>query len=161
MNWLRGLLRSLRVLEDSLLVGVFATMLLLAGTQIVMRNVFGSGFGWVDPLLRVLVLWVGMLGAVAATREHRHINIDVLSRFVPDGLRPWLARITATATTLVCALLAWHTLRFVRDEFAYSDVHVANLPVWVWESILPLGFGLMALRFAISIFIPPQPGQPA
>src|SRR5690606_32189096 len=101
--------RFSRGCEDALLVGVFLAMLLLAGAQIVMRNFFGTGLAWIDPLLRILVLWVGMLGAVVATREDRHINIDVLSRFAPPAVLPWLKRVVALATTMVCALLAWHT----------------------------------------------------
>ena len=149
-----GLRRWGNWLEDALLVGVFAAMLLLAGTQIVLRNFFDAGFAWVDPLLRVLVLWVAMLGAVTATREDRHISIDVLSRFVPPHLLPWLKRVIALATTVVCALLAWHTFRFVRDEYAWSDVTVAGLPVWIWQSILPLGFTLMTLRFLVATLLP-------
>lgn len=137
--------------EDVLLVGVFAAMLLLAGTQILLRNVFDAGFAWIDPLLRVLVLWIGMLGAVAASRDDRHISIDVLSRLVPPRLLPWTKRVVALATTVVCALLAWQTFRFVRDEFAYSDVEVAGFPIWIWQSILPLGFALMTWRFALAV----------
>lgn len=141
-------------LEDALLIVAFLALLLLAGTQITMRNLFDSGFGWIDPLLRILVLWVGMLGAVVATREDRHISIDVLSRFAPRKVLPWLKRVTATATALICGLLAWHTFRFVRDEYAYSDVEVAGLPVWIWQSILPIGFALMTWRFVLHAVFP-------
>ncbi|HEX6927680.1 MAG TPA: TRAP transporter small permease [Gammaproteobacteria bacterium] len=154
-----GLLAALgrygRWFEDALLVGVFAVMLLLGGAQIVMRNFFDTGFAWIDPILRILVLWICMLGAVTAAREDRHISIDVLSRFAPPRLLPWVKRVVAFATAVVCALLAWHSFRFVRDEFAYSDVEVAGLPVWVWQSILPLGFALMAWRFLLAVIFPP------
>lgn len=146
--------RGSRWFEDTLLAGVFIVMLLLAGAQIVMRNFFDAGFAWIDPLLRVLVLWVAMLGAITATRDDRHISIDVLSRFVPANILPWTKRVVALATSVVCALLAWHTFRFVRDEYAYSDVEVAGLPVWIWQSILPLGFALMTLRFLAAIIAP-------
>ncbi len=147
--------RFSRRLEDTLLAGVFAAMLLLAGAQIVMRNFFDAGFAWIDPLLRVLVLWIAMLGAVTATREDRHIGIDVLSRFTPPKLLPWLKRVIALATGIVCALLAWHTFRFVRDEYVFSDVEIAGLPVWIWQSILPLGFALMTWRFLLAVVFPP------
>lgn len=149
--------RYSRGLEDALLIASFVAMLVFAGVQITMRNLLGTGFDWIDPLLRILVLWVGMLGAVVATREDRHISIDVLSRFVPGNVLPWLKRVTATATAVICALLAWHTFRFVRDEYAYSDVEVAGLPVWVWQSILPAGFALMTWRFLLNALFPKTP----
>lgn len=146
--------RGLRLLEDGLLVAVFVAMLLLAAAQIVMRNFFDAGFAWIDPLLRVLVLWVGMLGAVVATREDRHINIDVLSRFASPAILPWIKRGVSIATAIVCGLLAWHTFRFVRDEYAYSDFEVAGLPVWFWQAILPVGFALMTWRFLVLAVFP-------
>lgn len=146
--------RYIRGAEDALLIASFVAMLVFAGMQITLRNFFGSGFDWIDPLLRILVLWVGMLGAVVATREDRHISIDVLSRFVPRRALPWLKRVSAIVTAIICALLAWHTFRFVRDEYAWSDVEVAGLPVWIWQSILPIGFALMTWRFALNAVLP-------
>lgn len=153
--YLRALGRAGRLTEDALLVTAFASLVLLAGLQIVLRNLFDTGLSWIDPLLRILVLWVGMLGAVAATRDDRHINIDVLSRLVPVTVLPWMKRVVALASSLVCALLAWHTFRFVRDEYTFSDVEIAGVPVWFWQGILPLGFALMTWRFLVAVVRPP------
>lgn len=150
---MKRLVRWVRVAEDVLLIATFGSLVILAGLQIVMRNIFESGFVWIDPLLRILVLWVGMLGALAATRDNRHINIDIFSRLLPEAFLPWARRVIALASAIVCGLLAWHTFRFVRDEFVYSDYAVAGLPVWFWQAILPFGFTLMSLRFAIAVFI--------
>lgn len=124
-------------------------MILLAFGQIVLRNGFDSGMSWADPVLRILVLWIGMLGAVAASRENRHITIDILNRLLPLNLRRWSEVVVAVFTTLVCGLLAWHTFRFVHDEFQYSNFEVAGIPVWLWQTILPIGFGLIAWRYLV------------
>lgn len=159
-NAIRKIARGSRFVEDALLIAAFGVLLLLAGMQIVLRNAFGTGLGWIDPVLRILVLWVGMLGAVVATREDRHISIDVLSRFAPAVMLPWLKRVTAIATAIVCGLLAWHTFRFVRDERMYSDVEVAGVPVWLWQAILPFGFALMTWRFLFNALFPEPPELP-
>ena len=65
----RRIIRLIRVidrLEDWLLVSMLAAMVVLAVTQIVYRNVAGGGVAWIDPLLRMLVLWVALSGAVIA-----------------------------------------------------------------------------------------------
>lgn len=155
-RFVESLGRCGKLAEDALLVLVFLALVVLAGLQILLRNVFDSGLSWIDPVLRILVLWVGMLGAVAASREDRHINIDVLSRFIPPPLLPWSKRIVAVGSAAVCGLLAWHTFRFVRDEYAYSEIEVAGIPVWLWQSVLPLGFALMTWRFAILVVRPPR-----
>ncbi len=138
-----GLLR----LEDGLLVFTLSLMILLASSQILLRNLWDSGITWGDPTLRVLVLWVTLLGAMAATREGNHIRIDLLSHYLPESLRAWSRRITDLFAALVTGLLAWHSGRFVRFEWEDGGILFGQVPAWVCEAIMPLGFAIMALRF--------------
>ena len=62
-------------------------MVLLASSQVIMRNFLDSGFSWGDPLLRLLVLWLGLMGAMVATRLDRHITVDALLRVLTPGLQ--------------------------------------------------------------------------
>lgn len=135
-------------IEDGLLVGLLGAMIALAGGQIFLRNVFDSGLGWGDPLLRVMVLWLGLLGALAATRDDNHITIDVLSRFLPDQWKNLARVVTDLFSAVVCGLIAYHSGRFVGMEFDDNAVAFAGIPAWVCESVIPLGFGMMAVRFA-------------
>ena len=54
--------------EDFVLALLLSAMILLASAQIFLRNLFDSSLSWGDPMLRILVLWVGLLGALAASR---------------------------------------------------------------------------------------------
>ena len=69
LNWLARLNSKLEKLEDFLLPALFILTLFLAVLQIIMRNMFSSGIVWADPLLKIMVLWLGMLGALYATRK--------------------------------------------------------------------------------------------
>ncbi len=71
------------LVEDALLVLILAAMVGLAATQIVLRNLFDGAILWADPMLRVAVLWVGMIGAMVATRIDKQISVDAVSRFLP------------------------------------------------------------------------------
>ena len=83
---LRLLISIFHFVENSALVVSLATMLILAISQIVLRNFFDTGIFWADSFMRLLVLWVALLGAMVATREQNHINIDAVSRYLPLGL---------------------------------------------------------------------------
>ena len=67
--------------EKFLLAAMLSIMILLAFLQIILRNVFSSGISWGDPLVRYLVLWVGFIGASLASKEGKHITIEVFSRW--------------------------------------------------------------------------------
>jgi len=136
-------------MEDALLVILLATMIVLAAWQILARNVFDTAILWGDPLLRTLVLWVGFLGAVAAARDDRQINVDVVSRFTDEPWRSRIRVVTDLFTATVSGFLAWQAIRFVKDAMAYEEIAFASVPLWLTASVLPLAFGLLALRYLL------------
>ncbi len=141
------LLRWLGTAEDILLVTLLVVMIGLAAWQIVARNILDTAIIWGDPLLRTLVLWVGFLGAVAAARDDRQINVDVVSRFTDE---PWTSRIrvlTDLFTAAVSGFLAWQAVRFVKDALAYEELAFASVPLWLTASVLPLAFALLSARY--------------
>ncbi len=139
--------RLARFLEDSLLVTLLVALILLATVQIVMRNVFDAGFAWSDELSRLLVLWLAMAAAIAAARDDRHIAIDVLSRFLKGRALAATRMVVALFTSAVCGVLAWHAGRFVNEARIYEDLLLGTVPAWLLQSILPIAFGVMALRY--------------
>lgn len=145
-------LRMLYRLEDGLLVALLLTMILLAGVDILARLIVGSGMTWIAPLLRILVLWTGLLGALVATRSREHIAIDLLSRFAPSWLRTLMQVIAAAFASLVCWILAYYSQAFVRTAYEFGDLAFAAVPAWPLQLILPLTFALMGLRFAVQAF---------
>ena len=138
-------------LEDGLLALMVAVMIFLAASQILLRNLFDIGFAWADPLLRVLVLWVGLMGALAASRTDKHIAIDVFSRLLGPRTLAIAKSLTALFTATVSGLIAFHAGRFVAMEYEAGITGVAGLPAWLLELILPLGFGLIAVRYLVLV----------
>ena len=143
--------RILHKVEDSLLVFILLSMIALAFSQIVMRNLFGTGTIWLDPLLRIMVLWVGLLGALIATRQNKQIKIDILSRILPAGLKAASQIITRSFAAIVSAIIAWHSYRFLIDEWNSGVTAFASVPAWLPESIIPFGFTVIALRYTFQV----------
>jgi C4-dicarboxylate transporter, DctQ subunit len=149
------LLRIINRLEDGLLILMLASMVVLAVAQIAWRNFFGAGISWADPLLRTLVLWVALSGAVIASRTDNHIRIDFFTRYIPKTYMTALQRLVFLFSACICALIAWHGARFVQMEYEFSSIAFAGIPSWVTELIIPVGFFLMAMRYILLLFSPP------
>lgn len=145
--------RALAVLhraEDAALALLLTSMIVLAPLQIALRIFFDSAISWGDPALRALVLWVGLLGALAATRGNRHITIDVVSQFLPARINAAVRALTSAFAVGVCGVVAYHGWRFVSEEREFESIAFAEIPAWTIEAVIPFAFGLMALRFAIG-----------
>lgn len=50
----------------------------------------------------------------------------------------------------ICALAGYFSLGFVISEYHAAEIAFANVPAWLCESILPVAFTIMALRFGIQ-----------
>lgn len=143
------MLRALRALEDALVLFLLFAMMAVAGWQIVARNVFDVGLTWAEPSLRIMVLWLGLLGAMVATREQRHITVDVITQWLgPRGAR-FIARFNNAVCAAVCGIIAWHAWRYVQLDREFPVEGALGIPTWMLALILPIGFGVMALRFAL------------
>jgi len=145
--------------EEWLLTILVLVLVLLAGSQILLRNLFGGGISWADPFLRTLVVWTAMLGALAAVRDDKHIAVDVLQRFLPAGAQRVAHTLTFLFAAGVCAAMCWYSVSFVGIDFATpanaSGDGIPGIAPWLLESILPVGFGLMALRFLLRALATP------
>lgn len=134
--------------ETTLLCALLLGIVALATLQIVLRNFFSYSLFWADELIRLAVLWLAMVGGVAASRDGRHLAIGIVERYFP---RPWHRPAAITAAlfaSLVAALLAWQGYRFVADSYAYGDTVFDGWPAWTFQSIIPAGFAIMSYRFA-------------
>ena len=145
----------LRRIEDAILALLLGAMIGMAALQVVLRNLFDSGIIWGDSAVRVMVLWVAMVGAMVASRNDSHIRIDVAARLVAERYRPWIARITHAFTATVLGIFAWASFEFVRYEYEDQTIAFANVPAWACEAIMPVAAAIMALRYVIHVIKPP------
>jgi TRAP-type C4-dicarboxylate transport system permease small subunit len=131
------------------MTGLLSGLILIASTQILLRNMFSSSLPWGDGLIRLIVLWLALVGAIAASRDGKQIKIDVLTRSL-SGTPLRVAHFATDAFTVaVAGLLAWHSWRFVQDSRLFGDTLVADWPAWIFQLILPVGFLLIAYRYLL------------
>jgi TRAP-type C4-dicarboxylate transport system permease small subunit len=140
----------LRRLEDGALVLLLSAMILIGGAQIVMRNVVGDALAGADETQRLLVLWLAILGAVAASRDRRQLRIDLVSRYLRGRLRLALEAFADLLTAAVAGIIAWHAFAFVSDSFEFGDKLVGGISAGLVQSIIPIGFALIALRHFVD-----------
>ena len=129
---------------------------MLPVAQVVLRNLGLGGFYWGDSAVRVIVLWIAMLGALIASREDNHIRIDLLSRLFSKSSLGFSAttfqRANYLFTCFILVMFAYASLQFVYYEYVDGAIAFGLVPAWICELIIPLASGLMSIRYFVYFF---------
>ena len=152
-SWLTRAARVGLALENALLVALLGFLIVFSFAQIVLRNVFSIGFTWGDGLTRVIVLWLALLGALAASRDGRHIRMNAFLQWLPPRLQLVVGVGSDLFAAVVSAALAYFAFEFVRQARSYGDVLLGQFPAWWFESIMPVAFALIAYRFLLHALL--------
>ncbi len=151
-RWLEDITHLLRWacrLEEVLLIAILTGMVSMAVVQIGMRTMFHYGLVWGDGLVKMLVLWVCILGAMVAVRQEKHIQIDLLARYLPIQTRKIFRSVVYVFSAGICFTVAYYGVQFVKLEYTYKTLAFSAVPAWICETIIPFGFTVMAFRFII------------
>ncbi len=151
MKVIRGIDSILGIIAAAILVTLLAVMLFMGFTQVVLRNLFSTSILWGDVFLRHVVVWVAFLGAIVATGEKRHITIDALTKILSEKGKKIAGVVTGIASIIVCYYLTDASYRFLVDEMEFGGILLLDIQRWIFQLIIPLGFGLMMLRFAVKV----------
>lgn len=142
-------LEIVHTIENWVLVVITAAIVVFSGTQIFLRNAFDSGITWVPPMLGILVIWVGLLGALIATRNNAHIKINILTTYLADQYKPFAFTLSHLFSATILAILTWYAFEFVKLDFDSGMEAFGSVPVWVAQIILPVTFLLMSIRYSL------------
>jgi C4-dicarboxylate transporter, DctQ subunit len=147
----RGFWRWLSRAEELLLVLFLGVMVIMVLAQILLRNLYQSGIQGGDELVRHLVLWIAFFGAGIAARSSSHVRIDVLTKFLSGRMRGYADVTVNLFSFLICAILAAASIQFIHFEYqGQARSAFLNAPLWIMAVILPVGYAIIALRFAVN-----------
>ena len=150
MKFLKKIQAFIIQIECLSVILLLLLMIILAFSQVILRNLFNFSFIWVDVVVRMSVLWVAILGASIATSERAHIHINFGTKPLPKPYDSYLEAFLTLLTTTVCFFFSLVALEFVSVEIASeSVVDALNTPEWVFTTIFPIGFIVMTLKFLL------------
>ena len=134
--------------EDWLTLALFWLMCALVFTQFFTRYALNDSYAWTEELATNCLIAIVFIGAAVCIRKDRHIQVDILYRFLPAGV----ARVMATLVDLVrvgvlaaIVWLGWQYIGMVGDE----PMTTINWPKTGVYWLAELGFALMLGRAVV------------
>lgn len=141
--------KGMNRLEEGLMILLLVAMTLLTFTQVVLRYVFNTGWGWALEATTYMFGWLVMIGISYGIKVGFHIGVDALVKLLPRNGQRAIGLLAA----LLC--LAYAVILFIGgyqyfDTMLMLGVEAEDIPLprWLLVAIVPIGFGLLGFRLA-------------
>ncbi len=150
--------RAARV-EDGAVIVALVLLAIIPTAQVIVRLLFDAALTAAAGYVRHLVVWAACLTGIVATRERQHLSLSAGLPKLPAPYDRWAAIAATTITVAVTTGIAVSAASLTLVAFgAYERVGV--FPKRAVLAILPIGFGLMALRMVLGAARPQEEGRP-
>jgi tripartite ATP-independent transporter DctM subunit len=141
-----GRLRWLWQAENLLVALTLAVLMVLPLIEIVGRKFFQGGLSGGTALQQHLVLIIGLLGGMFAARDRRLLSLSTLTNFLKGRWQTFARVFSSAFASGITIFLCLAALQLVQSEKGGGKILAYGIPVWVVQGIMPLGFGVIALR---------------
>ena len=132
--------------ENSLTILALVAMMTLPVLEILLRSVFHTGVSGSSAIVQHLTLIVGMLGGAIAARQGRLLALSPAQTLL-KGRAKLAARIFSSGfAAAISTCLCVASVKYVLAVKPLGKILVYGIPVWTIQLVLPIGFGLVALR---------------
>ncbi len=134
-----------RAIENLALPLLLAALVAIPTAEIVLRTFFHASLGNAGSLAQHLTLVVSLVGGVLAARDSRLLALSTASWLHGS----WAVRarwFSGAIAATVSAALGLASAQFVAAERTGGALFFPGVPLWIVQSVLPLGFGVIAWR---------------
>ncbi|RDH82380.1 MAG: hypothetical protein DIZ80_08780 [endosymbiont of Galathealinum brachiosum] len=120
-------------------------LLILALSQVILRNFFELGFAEMDTISRHLVLFITFMGAALASEGNQHIKMDFINSLLKPSFKEKIKVPLILISAIICAIFFWYALNFWLDEKTYAPAN-EQLALYL-ALVIPIGFFILSLHF--------------
>jgi TRAP-type C4-dicarboxylate transport system permease small subunit len=149
-------LHYLARIEEFLLAAIIILMVVLYSGAVLAREIsidLARRTEWIDEATRYLMVWMVFLGLGLALARGKHIAMDSYQQRMSEGTRLIVRRAIDAVGLVFCVYIAWFgadiTMLVFKSGQTSPTLGMSNAILYL---ALPVGFALLALRYAASLF---------
>jgi len=130
----------LRVLSVAFVLAVCLNFVNVIG-----RYVFARTLAWGDEVQVYIMIAMAFLGAAVVNWRRAHLRMDILVKYLPARLRAVLRALEVLAILGLAGFVLVQSTWYAARIFSISQTSDIGTPMWIPHSVVPIGFGLIAL----------------
>ncbi len=141
---------------ESIVVGLLgAFALVIAVLQVFGRYIDPErAITWAEEVIVYVAVWAVMLVASDLVRTNGHVRPDLVLRLLRPQTQRWVEVFNCLVAIAFTAGMVWYGWDVVDtavllDQRSSSDL---QFPIWIYYMALPVGGGLMLLRYCVRLF---------
>ena len=143
---LTGWRRGVRDAENVGVTVALFVMMLLPLLEVVSRKIHHAGIAGAPLIVQQFTFIVGMLGGAIAARDCRLLALSALTSVVHGRAKSAMIVFSQSFAAAVTVFLCVASVMFVNDMRQSADVIAFGIKVWYVQLLLPVGFGVIAVR---------------
>lgn len=134
-------------LEEIFLVILMIAAVAIVTMQVVTRYILEVPLPWSEEIARYMFLWLTWVGSAYATKERKHVRIDVIY----DRLKPGVKKVCDVISTIVwigfLVMMSYLSIKLTSSVASGGQIAIGSgLPMWVPYASIPVGMVLMLFR---------------
>lgn len=141
----------------ALAAGVAAVLFVLSGImlsyEVIARYFFSSPTIWAAELSQLCLIWGSLLGMSWLLNQQRHIRVDAVAALLPARIRHALDVLAMLIVAVFSAMVAIWGFDIFFDSFERGRTtgSLLNLPAWIAELSVPVGFAMLFLQSLFEV----------
>lgn len=140
-------------LEEIFLVMLMAAAVIIVAMQVITRYLLKVPLPWSEEIARYMFLWLTWVGASFATKEGRHVSIDVIYQKLPPNGQLVCSVIFKLVWLGFLIVMARLSLKLTASVYSGGQIAVGSgLPMWIPYASVPVGMTMMLFRLIQNFY---------
>lgn len=134
-----------------------AALFVVAGAmltyEVAARYFFTRPTIWAAELSQMCLIWGCMLAMAQLLAARRHIQVDAVARLLPPRVQRALDALAMIVVAVFSAFVTWYGALIFFDSFERGRTtgSMLNIPIWIVELAIPVGFALLLVQACIEV----------
>ncbi len=141
-------LKTVNVTEEIVLIIMFAVMVAVIFSQVIMRKVFNNSLPWSEELGKFLFVWLSWLGISIGHRRKEHIKITLLVEKLPILFKKVVEAASELILIIICGVTVYYSVLMldIQKNIPYAGIKISTS--WGYLSLV-LGCSFFIMRASV------------
>lgn len=123
---------------------VLISMVVILMAHILARYVFNNSLTWSEELLKILLVWFGLLSVSVLAARREHVAIVVFKEHMPKKVADILTKVTQVITVLICLVVIYVGVQYILSA-GHRPTPALRLPYGYAYAAIPVSFTFVTL----------------